>query len=81
MSKNGSARLRKALFYPAMSAMRYNPVCIAFAERLRAKGKKQIVIIGAVMTKLLHLIYGVLKSRKPFDPTHHLKFEAQPQKH
>lgn len=80
MSKNGSARLRKALFYPAMSAMRYNPACKAFAERLRAKGKKQIVIIGAVMTKLLHIIYGVLKSRKPFDPVYHLKSQPQPAK-
>jgi hypothetical protein len=39
-----------------------------FAERLKEKGKPSIVIIGAVMTKLLHLIYGVLKSEKPFNP-------------
>lgn len=77
MSKNGSSRLRKALFYPAMSAMRYNPACKAFAERLQAKGKKQIVILGAIMTKLLHIIYGVLKSQKPFDPQHHLKFQPE----
>jgi hypothetical protein len=34
----------------------------------KEKGKPSIVIIGAVMTKLLHLIYGVLKSEKPFNP-------------
>ena len=79
MSKNGSSRLRKALFYPAMSAMRYNPACKAFADRLRAKGKKSIVIIGAVMTKLLHLIFGVLRSGKPFDPNFHLQHQPQPQ--
>jgi hypothetical protein len=28
-----------------------------------------MVIVGAAMRKLLHLIYGVLKSGKPFDPT------------
>jgi hypothetical protein len=28
------------------------------------------VIIGAVMRKLLHLAFGVLKTRKPFDPNH-----------
>ena len=28
----------------------------------------QIVIIGAIMNKLLHIIYGVLKHQKPFDP-------------
>jgi hypothetical protein len=27
-----------------------------------------MVIVGAAMRKLLHLIYGVLKSGKPFDP-------------
>jgi hypothetical protein len=25
-------------------------------------------IIGAVMRKLIHLVYGVLKTGKPFDP-------------
>jgi transposase len=65
MSKAGNRHIRKALFFPAMSAMRFNPICKAFAERLKEKGKPSIVIIGAVMTKLLHLIYGVLKSH-PF---------------
>ena len=27
-----------------------------------------MVIIGAVMRKLMHIIYGVLKSGMPFDP-------------
>jgi transposase len=67
-SKAGNRHIRKALFFPAMSAMRFNPICKAFAERLKEKGKPSIVIIGAVMTKLLHLIYGVLKSEKPFNP-------------
>lgn len=70
MSKAGSSRLRKALFFPAMSAMRYNPVCKAFGDRLKDKGKKSIVIIGAIMTKLLHLIFGILRSGKPFNPNH-----------
>jgi transposase len=68
MSKAGSSRLRKALFFPAMSAMRYNPLCITFADRLKEKGKRPIVVIGAVMTKLLHLIFGILRSGKPFNP-------------
>jgi len=28
------------------------------------------VQVGAAMRKLLHLAYGVLKSRKPFDPNY-----------
>lgn len=67
LSKKGSARLRKALYMPALAALRYNPAVRAFAERLRAHGKPTMVIIGAVMRKLIHLAYGVLKSKRPFD--------------
>jgi hypothetical protein len=37
MSKAGNRHIRKALFFPAMSAMRFNPICKAFAERLKEK--------------------------------------------
>jgi hypothetical protein len=40
----------------------------AFAERLAAKGKAKKVIIGAVMRKLVHICYGVIKHRTPYDP-------------
>jgi len=53
-----------------MSAMTYNPRCKTFADRLKDKGKKSIVIIGAIMTKLLHLIFGILRSGKPFNPAY-----------
>ena len=53
MSKAGNRHLRKCLFFPAMRAIRYNPSCKAFAERLAARDKPPIVIVGAVMTKLL----------------------------
>jgi transposase len=70
MSKAGSSRLRKALFFPAMSAMRYIPLCRTSGQRLKEKGRKSIVVIGAILTKLLHLIFGILRSGKPFNPTH-----------
>jgi transposase len=68
LSKIGNPRLRKALFYPAMVAMSYNPLLRECARRWRAAGKKKMVIIGALMRKLLHLAYGILKSGHPFDP-------------
>jgi transposase len=68
MSKVGKASVRGALFLPAMSAIRFNPLIQTFAERLRSKGKSEKVIIGAVMRKLMHLAYGVLKHQTPFDP-------------
>ncbi|MDJ1174480.1 hypothetical protein [Roseofilum capinflatum] len=33
-------------------------------------GKQQELLIGAVMRKLLHLAFALLKSQKPFDPNY-----------
>jgi hypothetical protein len=61
MSKAGNSQLRKHLFFPAMSAMRFNPICKAFAERLAAQGKPPIVIIGAIMnTRYAHIMFWKL---------------------
>jgi transposase len=68
MSKMGNANLRAALYWPAITAMRCCPAFKAFAERLAARGKPKKVIIGAVMRKLVHIIYGVLKHQTPYDP-------------
>jgi transposase len=67
LSKMGSASLRKALYMPALTAMRYNPVLAALRTRLLMAGKPKMVAVGAVMRKLVHLMYGVLKSGLPFD--------------
>ena len=69
LSKVGSSRLRKSLYYPAITALRFNPLIKAFGLRLSAQGKSKMLIIGAAMRKLLHIVYGVLKSQRPFDPT------------
>jgi transposase len=66
ISKRGPAALRAALYMPAMVAMRHNPVLSTFAGRLRTAGKPGRVTICAVMRKLMHIVYGVLRSRKPF---------------
>jgi transposase len=68
ISKIGNAALRKALFFPAIAAKRFNPVMRAWALHLEAAGKAPMVIVVAVMRKLLHLAFGVLKSGLPFDP-------------
>ena len=66
MSKIGSAQIRKALFLPAMVAIRYNPTIIQMKERLTTQGKSKMVIICAAMRKLIHVIFGVLKNNTPF---------------
>jgi len=73
MSKVGNARLRTALYFPTMNAMQHNPIIKAFAERLKEKGKPGKVILIACMRKLLHIIYGVWSSGKPFDPNYEQK--------
>jgi len=67
MSKMGSNSLRKSLYFPAITAKKHNPIINIFCEKLQQKGKPKMVIIAAAMRKLLHIIYGVLKSGKPFD--------------
>ncbi len=68
ISKTGSPQLRAKLYMPALVAMKHNPIVREFCERLRKSGKPAKVIIVAAMRKLLHIVWGVLRSRKPFDP-------------
>ena len=69
LSKVGPGRLRKALYFPAVTALRCNPTIRAVRDRLHAARKPTMVIIGAAMRKLIHLAYGVLKSQKAYTPT------------
>jgi transposase len=68
LSKIGNARLRRALYFPAITALRCSPFFQAWAEGLEKRGKSKMSIICAVMRKMVHVTYGVLKSGKPFDP-------------
>ena len=68
LCKTGNGRLRKCFYMPAMVAMRFNPVVAEFQRRLKENGKNGKVIVCAVMRKLVHIIYGVLKTGKPFNP-------------
>lgn len=72
LSKTGNARVRKALFLPAMVAKRHNPVVRSFCQRLARHGKNKMQLIGAAMRKLIHIAYGVLKSGQVFNPDHEL---------
>jgi len=67
LSKTGNARLRKALYLPAVVARTRNPLMRQLSERMAQTGHCPMAIIGAIMRKLLHLAYGVLKTGKPFD--------------
>lgn len=68
LSKMGKASVRAALWWPAITAMNRCDAFKQFAQRLFDRGKPKMVVIAAVMRKLLHVVYGVLKHQTPFDP-------------
>jgi transposase len=71
MSKIGHAFLRKSLYMPALVALYKTAWGKRFRERLAAAGKPPKLIIGAMMRKLIHVAFGVLKSGKNFNPELH----------
>lgn len=66
ISKMGRGGLRKALYFPAMSAMKFNEYFKEFALKLEKAGKSKKCIICAIMRKLVHIIFGILKNKEGF---------------
>lgn len=67
ISKVGSVHLRRALYMPALVAVRREPRVRAFYDELLARGKRPMVANVAVMRKLLHALHGMLRSGADFD--------------
>ena len=70
MSRKGNDLVRAYLWNAARSAIVHNPAIRVLYRRLRAKGKRGDVAIGHCMRKLLHLVYAVWKTNRPFDEKH-----------
>ena len=68
LSKAGPKTIRAILYMPAVTALTWNPHIRALKERLSAKGKTPMAIVGAAMRKLVHLCFGVLKTRTIYSP-------------
>lgn len=66
--KLGSRRLRSALYFPALTGKVHNPILRDMAKRLADRDVTGMSAVAALMRKLLQLVYGVLKSERPFDP-------------
>lgn len=66
LSKAGPARIWAVLYMAAVVATRCNPHVKAVYERLLARGKSKMSALGAAMRKLVHLCFGVLKTRQPY---------------
>jgi transposase len=69
LAKTGKARVRSALYYPAMSARQHCAPLRAFADRLCARGMAKKAALLAVERKLLLLMRALLVSNTPYqDP-------------
>jgi transposase len=71
MCHKGNDLVRMYLWNAAFSAMQNNPAVRSLYRRLRAKGKRGDVALGHCMRKLLHLVFAVWKTAKPFDANHY----------
>jgi transposase len=67
ISRAGSRHLRRALYMPALSAIRWDPHLKGFYESLLARHKSKLQALMAVARKLLHAIYGIFRSQTPYD--------------
>ena len=67
--ENDGAGHRKLIRWLTKSlvAIRHEPNVRAFYEKLLARGKKPLQAIVAVMRKLLHAIYGMLRHDRDFE--------------
>lgn len=68
LSKTGNPSIRKVLYLPAITAKKCNPIVKTFSQKLEKSGKTKMCIIGACMRRLLHIIFGVLKTKTEFNP-------------
>jgi transposase len=67
ISRAGSRHRRRALYMPALAAVRWDPHLRAFYETLLGRHKSKLQALMAVARKLLHAIHGMFKSRTPYD--------------
>lgn len=70
LSKAGPARIRAILYMAAIVGTQHNPHIKALYLRLQDRGKSKMSALGAAMRKLVHLCFGVLKTRKPYQPNY-----------
>lgn len=73
ISKQGNSHIRRALYFPAFTAIRYNVPLTVFFERVNAKKEKTMIAGVGVQRKLLGLMYTIWKNDTKFDEDYALK--------
>ena len=66
LSGRGNAYLRSRLYMPAVTAITHNPELRGFYDTLIRRGKTEKQALTAVMRKLVHICYGVVKNDQPY---------------
>lgn len=79
ISKKGNTYIRRALYFPAITAVRHDRRLGRFYERLYSKHDIKMKAYTAVQRKLLILIYTLWSKQEPYDPNYQQKKVEQPQ--
>ncbi|MDR2067950.1 MAG: transposase [Holosporaceae bacterium] len=67
ISRMGAKNIRKVLYMSSLVVKNHNPRFKNFVQRLEKKGKPPKVVIVAIMRKLMHIFFGILKNNAAFD--------------
>ena len=67
ISRGGSRHLRRALYMPALVALRREPHLRTFYQRLVDRGKARLQALVAVMRKLLHALFAMFRCHQTYD--------------
>ena len=78
ISKVGNRHLRCALYMPALVASRREPHLRGFYEALLTRGRKKKQALMAVARKLLHAVFGMFRSDRPYNGAHLYQLPASP---
>jgi transposase len=73
ISKRGNKYLRKAMHFPALTAIQHSERFKAIFARIVSKHGIKMKAAAAVQRKLLEMIFTLYKTRKPFDKNYLMK--------
>lgn len=76
ISKKGNKHIRKALYFPALSAAMHEPEMKRTYQRISQKTNIKMKGAVAIQRKLLALIYTLFKNNQPYDPNYQAKQAA-----
>ena len=68
ISKKGSRYLRYALYQVAKVIWRFDPSFNKYYQKKQLENKHYYVILGHIQTKVVKVIYSVLKTNQPYTP-------------